>query len=76
MIIDDNKKDTLNWGTFSIWLTYENLRRSLVPSNTCLVNKAVTSRGGGVYLPHWLTKKSIKSSLVGIFVEKLVAPIL
>jgi len=38
-----------------------------------LANKAVTSLGGGVYLPHWLTKKSIRSSLVGILQEKLLA---
>jgi len=56
-------------------LTSENLRSFLVPSSTLFAKIAVTSLEGGVYLPHWLTKKSIRSSLLGILVAKLVAPI-
>ena len=49
-----------------------NLRRNFDPSNTSFANNAVISRAGGQYLPHLLTKKSIKSSFVGILLEKML----
>ena len=55
-------------------LISENLRRNFVPSSTSLANNAVTSLDGGQYLAHLLIKKSIKSSFVGIFLEKILAP--
>ncbi len=53
---------------------WENLRSFFEPSRTYFANKAVTSLAGGVYRPHSLTKKSIRSSLVGILLENLLAP--
>lgn len=57
-------------------LTWVNLRRDFYPSKTSFANKAIISRAGGQYLPHLLIKKSIKSSLVGILCENILAPML